>query len=325
MDRNTISSPGKMRGLQVTSNAQAHFTILAIDHPASIMKASIRPANPASVTYKEIVAVKNRFIHHLAPYVSAVLVDPMYGLGPAVLGGALPGTIGLLMPIEDGDDASPERPAQNFEGWSVAHIKQAGGAAVKVFFYYHPDHTELAQAQEAYVAGLVEECHHHDLPLFAEPISYGVSGDEHRRVVIESARRFARLGIDILKAEFPVDIQAQPAEEIWEDACRELSKAIGIPWVLLSAGVDFNTFTRQLSAACKGGASGYLAGRAIWKDAMILPPEAQDGFIQERVVARLQALNDIVYEFARPWTDFYPAQSPPQGWYKAIKTSATAG
>ena len=35
---------------------------------------------------------------------------------------------------------------------------------------------------------------------------------------------------------------------------------------LLSAGADYKTFNRQVEIACKAGASGFLAGRALWQE-----------------------------------------------------------
>lgn len=315
MNQSRELSAGKRRGLQVTANDEALFTILAIDH-ADDMRVTIRPDDFESVTHEEVVAVKARLMRQLAPIVSAVLVDPVYGLGPAVLQDALPGSTGLMLCIEDGNFASPQRPSRAIDGWSVGQIKKAGGAAVKVYFHYHPDDRNLAQAQEAFVAELVEECRRFDLLLFAEPISYGVSGAERRRVVLESGRRFSQMGADVLKAEFPLDIQAEQDEALWEQACRELSEAIAIPWVLLSAGVDFETFERQLRAACKGGASGYLAGRAIWKDGMMLDGQGQEAFLRETAVARLQALTGLVNKYGRPWTNFYTASKVAKEWYK---------
>ncbi len=317
MKSKKILTAGKRRGLQVTSNGEDLFTILAIDHGID-MKVTIRPDDPAAVGYDEIVAVKRNLIAQLAPSVSALLVDPVYGLGPAVLQDGLPGDVGLMMQIEDADYASPKRPSRMIAGWSVGQIKKAGGAAVKVYCHYHPDDRELAPQQEAFLAGLVRACRENDLPLFAEPISYGVSGSERRRTVVESGRRFSRLGVDVLKAEFPVDIKVESDEAVWEEACRELSAAIDVPWVLLSAGVDFPTFARQVEAACKGGAAGYLAGRAIWKEGMVLDAAGQERFMRETAVPRLDQLNEIVARYGRPWTEQYPAGSVTEGWYKEI-------
>jgi tagatose 1,6-diphosphate aldolase len=40
-----------------------------------------------------------------------------------------------------------------------------------------------------------------------------------------------------------------------------------MPWVILSAGADYPTLKTQVEIACKAGASGYVAGRSIWRDA----------------------------------------------------------
>ena len=38
------------------------------------------------------------------------------------------------------------------------------------------------------------------------------------------------------------------------------------PWVILSAGVGYESFKTQVEIACSAGASGFLAGRSIWRD-----------------------------------------------------------
>ena len=38
----------------------------------------------------------------------------------------------------------------------------------------------------------------------------------------------------MLKAEFPLDTQQEPRRGEWEAACRELTEASAVPWVLLS-------------------------------------------------------------------------------------------
>lgn len=61
-----------------------------------------------------------------------------------------------------------------------------------------------------------------------------------------NAERLVPLGIDVLKAEFPVGIKQTDDEIEWADACAELSDTCkDTPWVLLSAGVDYDTFLHQ--------------------------------------------------------------------------------
>ncbi len=309
--------PGKMRGLQAAANESGIVTILAVDHGLSL-KTSMEAGSGRVVSHDEMVAVKGNILRHLAPYASGVLLDVAYGLETAVFHHNLPGHVGLLLAVEDGDYATPQRPARVLDGWSVAKIKRAGGTAVKCFFYYHPDHAELAQQQEQFVSQLAAACRQYDLPLFAEPLSYSVQGAEKRRVVIETARRISRLDIDVLKIEFPVDVQQETDEQAWAAACQELNAACAVPWALLSAGVDFDVFARQVKTACQAGASGYLVGRAVWKEAVMLTGGAQTTFLRETAVSRLQTLAKIGTEYGRSWTDVTPTltHSRSQEWYK---------
>jgi tagatose-1,6-bisphosphate aldolase len=99
-------------------------------------------------------------------------------------------------------------------------------------------------------------------------------------VVVETARRLVVPGVDVLKAEFPLDITAEPQERIWAEACSELTAASPVPWVLLSASVDFETFLRMLTVACQSGASGVAVGRAVWQEAAGLTGEKRLAFLR---------------------------------------------
>ncbi len=298
---------GKKRGLQTLSTAGSLFTILPLDHLEPFRKI-LRPQAPDTVTHAEVVSAKLELMRALAPHASAVLLDAIYSLAPAIATGVLPGQVGLMAAVEDGDDAAPGKPGRRLADWSVAQIKRLGAAAVKFYFFYSPNDAPTAAAQEKLIRELVSDCRHHDLPFFAEPVVYG--GDR-RRLVIEAARHIGRLGVDVLKMEFPVDMRREPDESVCMSACEELSHACPVPWALLSAGVDFETFTRQLTVACQAGASGYIAGRAIWQEALSRAGADRDTFIRQTVIPRMETLNDIVNRHGRPWTDFYPDSVAP--------------
>ena len=314
-----MNSSGKIRGLQATSNEEQIFTILAVDHGASLA-GTIQPDSPDAVGFGEMVAVKRNVLTHLSAQASAVLLDPVYGLAPATVGGALPGHVGMLLAVEDGDYASVTKEARLFDGWSVAQAKRAGANGIKCFFYYHPDDVVVAKHQEKFVRGLVQDCAEQDIPLFAEPLSYNITPETRRAVVIETAQRVSSWGIDILKVEFPVDVHAEPDVSVWNAACVELTAVCQTPWALLSAGVDFDTFAQQVKVACQAGASGYLAGRAVWKEGVGLKGEAQHNFWLQVAQPRLQKLAAIATEYGKPWTTFYPyhAQLPDKGWHQTL-------
>ena len=69
-----------------------------------------------------------------------------------------------------------------------------------------------------------------------------------------------------MKVEFPLlDLTDLDA---CHQACADLDDAVDGPWVLLSAGVTFEGFRTQVDVAADHGCSGFMAGRAIWGDAV---------------------------------------------------------
>ena len=71
-------SVGKIRGLQQISTTEGIFTICAIDHRGSL-KTNIEKEQEIKVGYQEMVEHKLELCSTLAPYASAVLLDPNYG------------------------------------------------------------------------------------------------------------------------------------------------------------------------------------------------------------------------------------------------------
>jgi sulfofructosephosphate aldolase len=82
---------------------------------------------------------------------------------------------------------------------------------------------------------------------------------------------------------------------------REIDAALSVPWVVLSQGVEPADFPRAVEAACEGGASGLLAGRALWTNAL----DADDAHapLREESLPRLRQLAEIVDTHGRPWRE----------------------
>src|SRR5690606_34712721 len=107
-------------------------------------------------------------------------------------------------------------------------------------------------------------------------------------------------------------------EAVWAEACRELSAASQVPWVLLSAGVTFAIYERQTLVACQAGASGVMAGRAVWNEAAELDKPARSEFLLQTAAARMRRLQVICEAHGRPWTSAYRALPAAIGedWYR---------
>lgn len=315
-------SVGKIRGFASTTNLAGSFSILAFDHRQSFIKL-LNPWGSALNDYPTIAAAKSQFVRLLAPHASAVLLDPVFGAAQAIVSDALPGETGLIVSLEEtgytGTDTARE--TTFLSNWSIQKTKRMGADAVKLLVYYHPE-SPTAGEIEALVRQVAADCQAQDLPLFLEPLSYSLdpaikklAPEELHRVVVETARRLTQYPIDVLKAEFPLDIKAEPDEKRWMEACAELSTASRVPWVLLSASVDYDVFLRQVTVACQQGASGVAVGRAVWKEATKLSGEGRLEFLSTTAKNRMERLTALCAALAKPWTDFYVPPQLATDWY----------
>jgi len=312
---------GKLRGVQQLADKRGIFTMVALDHRGSLRRA-LNPAAPAQVPYETMVELKLLLTKALAPHASAVLLDPVYGAAQAIGQGALPGSTGLIVSLEasgyEGEETA--RRTVLISGWDVGKIKRMGASAAKLLLYYHPE-AATARQQEELTAALSEDCRRYDIPFLLEPMSYALDpvtapkgsfafARERPRIVYDTALRLVPLGVDILKAEFPSDLRYETPQEALTH-CRRLTDAIRVPWVLLSAAVDYELFRQQVEIACRGGASGFLAGRAIWQEITRLRREEWEEFVSTTAVARLRSLVDIANAEARPYR---PMAQVPANW-----------
>ena len=307
---------GKLRGLQQISSERGTITALALDH-----RQNLRKANPAFTDDQELSGFKLDVTSALASRATAVLLDPEVSAAQAIAQGAIPNTVGLVVAVEStgytGDTTA--RQAQIIPGWSVEKAKRMGASAIKLLVYYHPGASTASEIED-FTSMVAEDCRRHDLVLMLEPLSYSLdeekklSSDEKRNVVVETARRLTPLHVDILKAEFPLDVNDLD-EAKWLDACHEISSASVAPWILLSAAVDYETFLRQVTVACNAGASGIAVGRAVWKEAVTLDPADRMTFLQTIAPQRISRLTSLCHALAKPYTDFYTAEAPFE-WFK---------
>jgi tagatose-1,6-bisphosphate aldolase len=290
--------------LRACATDRGTFAILALDHRQNLRR-MLDPVYPEAVPGEKLAEFKGAAVRQLGAHASGLLLDPEYGLD-AVRDRPNPAHVGLLLALEatDYEGEGTDRRSRLLDGWSVAQAKAAGAAAAKLLLYYQPD-APGAAAQERLLSDVAAQCRAADLALFVEALTFStagapLAGEGRRRAVAETARRLSRIGGDVLKAEFPYG--ADVADEgKWADACAEMTSASALPWVLLSGGVEHDTFVRQAAVACRAGASGVVAGRAVWGEAVPLGPSERDRFLAEIGVPRLKTLVDVARELGRPW------------------------
>ena len=305
-------SIGKIRGLQQIANPDGIFTMCAMDHRGSLRR-MIDGECPGEVNYEQMVERKLELCSSLAKHASAVLLDPIFSAAQCISHGVLPNNTGLLVSIEaSGYSGEKEhRITKLLDGWNVAKIKRMGASAVKILVYYRPDLTELASKQLNTINTVATECIKYDLPFLVEPISYPIGNEINNpsqfaavkeQLVIKTASDITALPIDVLKAEFPADLGYKKDKPELINLCHQLDVSSRVPWVILSAGVDFEAFCQQVEIACRAGASGFLGGRAVWQEAMYIN-DARDRvqYLSTVGADRLKRLTEIATRYAVPW------------------------
>ncbi|MFV9673134.1 MAG: tagatose 1,6-diphosphate aldolase, partial [Acidimicrobiia bacterium] len=277
----TISA-GKLWGLRRLADDNGRFKMTAVDQRPPIKQLISNARGLETASDKDVQAVKRLLVEELAKDSSALLLDPHHAYPASI--DVVPPAKGLLLTLEDSvfDEAPGGRRSSAITDWSVEKIKRSGADAVKLLAWYRPDAaTDVIDYQQAFVAQVGDACQQFDIPFVFELLTYpmvddtgDLAHDVVRRAdsVIRSVEEFsaARFGVDLFKLESPIppsevpdpdDPDAGPAAQAIFD---ELGRAAARPWVMLSAGADRSDFRRILVFAYRAGASGFLAGRAIW-------------------------------------------------------------
>ena len=307
-------SIGKIRGLQEISTVDGYFTVLALDQRGSLIRAmGLDKEDPQ--LYEKIRDFKMDTVKEVLPACSAVLLDPQFSAAEAIQNGLVSGQKGIIVTTEEtGYIENPDgRTNRLIPGWSLEKAKRMGASASKLLVYYNPKISTVAKVQEKFVQSLGDFAQDLDLPLLLEPMSYSPDPDMPKKsnkfaqmrpqIVLDTVKNLGNSGVDLLKLEFPCDVDYESDETVWFDACKLITKHSPVPWVLLSAGVNFDVFKKQLNVACRAGASGFVAGRAIWKEAASLDRKERKSFLMNTAAKRTEELVAIVRKHAVPWVD----------------------
>lgn len=272
------------------------ISTLALDHRDAMLNAYRRAAVDA-VDEATMVDAKVRIVEALGSHCSSILLD-----SAALARCRRPG-LSVLMPLEQQGHESFEGGRINrlLDDFSAGDAARLDTQACKLLLYYRSDHRPSAARQLELVATAAAGCHRLSLPLIVEPKVYRLEGEDEDELaaktpelVVAAARELGVSGADLLKMEFPGSAEA----------CREVSAAAEpLRWTLLGGSdVDAETFAAQLRTACEAGASGFIAGRAIWGGALGVDVAEQDTWLLEHAVPTFEQLVEITDTYARRLT-----------------------
>ena len=301
---------GKLRRLQRISDADGFIRVAAIDHPENYV--ALFDEDLGAVSFAEVVESKLELVAAMSASSTAVLLDPVWSFGQGILTRAVPGGVGIISGLEK-LAYSPEgfgtetvvRPA-----WTVPLLARLGADAAKLVVFYRPELADVAATQRALVSDLARQCDEAELPLVVEPLWYPLDGESlddpevrarRDEGIVRSASTFAELGADVMKVEFPGRVGDPEQEAAAADACARLDASIDVPWVLLSSSATFEQFEVQLRIAAGAGACGFMAGRAIWGDAVGRYDAERRAAGARAAVKRLDALHAVLRAAGRGW------------------------
>ncbi len=298
-----------IEALRRIASADDTFSVVALDQRGTMRRMFAAVGQP-EVADGELVAVKEDIIDGLAGVASAFLVDPDYGMAAARTHPKR-ASFGVLLAAEPASRGThegaptvaldPNQPAD----W----VRDQGADALKFLCQVRADRPVGADGRdltaEALTAlrELIADCAATAVPSVVENLIYPLPGadpltpEARADAIIEAAALIDDLGPSLLKLEYP----GSPA------ACRRLAARLTRPWAVLSAGVPMAQFADVLRISCDdGGASGFIAGRAIWADAVGMQRPARQAFLGDEGRRRLDECVSVISGRARPFTEVVP-------------------
>lgn len=285
--------PGN-RDLAALTRPSGAFAMVAIDQREAL-RGMIEQATGASAEDQAVTDFKVEATRVLSPYASGVLLDVPFAVRPVLAAGALAEGCGLIVAVDEllGPRGVGTEDTRLDDSISAAEMTRLGAAALKFLLIWRPD--ENPTQRRELVTAFLERAHSAGLPGIVEvvvkPPRNGTDFDRED-AVLSAAREVAGLHPDLYKAEVPLHGRGD-LEQV-RDRCRALTAAVPCPWVVLSSGVTAEDFPTAVRAACAGGASGFLAGRAVWADCVGRPDLS--AALAGEAVPRLQRLIEIVDE-----------------------------
>lgn len=267
------------------------FAMLAVDQREALRN-MLAEHTDRSVTDDDVRDFKLTAARILTPHASAVLIDRQFALDEAIAQGIVDDTCGLIGSADHFESAHGELVgAVTIDRLVDAHdLKRRGAAALKLLVLYRPDEHPAERVEMT--REFIGICRDAGVASIIEPVSRApISGGEWdwNAGVHAAAEELGSLGADLYKAEMP--LHGEGDEAVLRAECERLTAAITGPWVILSSGVAPDAFPDAVRVACGAGASGFLAGRAVWAPSLGAHDVVAD--LEVNAVARLQRLVEV--------------------------------
>lgn len=285
--------------LDAISRPDGTLAMVAMDQRESLrhmfdLAGAGRPADDVLTRFKLDVA------QTLGPLASGFLIDRHYGFD--AVREALPRETGLILAADalTQEDGGPVEETA-LDDVVLSDLDLTGVSALKLLVIWRRD--EKREQRVQLVERFVAEAKARGVLSVLEPVVRATPREldegtwDLDAAIREAARELSVLGQSLYKVQVPMLGTGDEAAQL--AASTELNSAITGPWVVLSQGVERDAFLPAVEAACRAGASGFLAGRALWSD--VVGVEDVPATLRSLSVPRLEKLIDVVAREARPW------------------------
>jgi sulfofructosephosphate aldolase len=281
--------------LDALARPSGTFAMVAMDQRESL-RTVLGQHHHGTVGDDRLVAFKLAVATELAPYASGFLIDRHYALDRLTGDRLLPASCGLVVAL----DALEQPPGGLVEETDldrdadVAAFRRSGAVALKLLVIWRDD---AARGRRLAMASrFVELAGEHGLLSVLEGV---VRDDDRETAILEAAAELSSTGPSLYKCEVP--LQGRGDLSAVEEGARAIDAVVPGPWVVLSQGVEPDDFPGAVEASCRGGASGFLAGRALWT--ATLAADDPSSLLRRVSVPRLVALGAIVDRHGTPWRE----------------------
>lgn len=291
---NTLTT-AERRALARVSTQNGAILIIAADQRNG-MKAAMKDAEggPDSISKDALAEAKADLVRHLANEAPAVLLDAEVALPRIVDEGTLARNTGLVVGMDASgyEEIDGLRYTRLVPGVTPRLVRDLGGDAAKMLYYVRPDRQDGRSRLAGQIRELVAACTAEGVLLIVELLTYQLPGETDEQysqafgtLVADGAALAVECGAKVLKLQYPGSAEA----------CLAVNQAArGVPWAVLSAGVDHDRFVEQVRIAVANGAAGAMCGRALWKDCLSVFTQVRSARLASVAVPRLAELRAAV-------------------------------
>ena len=284
------------RGYQQICGAGGMMLAVAADQRGGMRKLLASSAEgEAAIDDAELGRVKAGLVRHLGNAAACILLDATCAVPAVVDNGVLARDTALLIGLDaSGWDTGSggARHSKLVPDVTARRVRELGATGGKIMVYLRADRPEANARNLQILRDCIADFAAEDLLLVVEFLTYRMEGEAEADyapmvpdLVVEGTRLCLDLGAKVLKLPYPGSAEA----------CAEVTAlCAGVPWAVLSAGVDHDTFLGQVRIALENGASGVIAGRALWKDCLSLDAEVQAQRLRDIALPRLREIEAIL-------------------------------